>query len=109
MTDKLNWTQIFEETNYPPIPNMDPLPYEGEEEEATVKITDEEIEQLKDANGVLRYEKVFEWCLPKFSDGKENTIGLFKWQAERMSNYLTHLRTKPMDNERKRFKPRFFT
>jgi hypothetical protein len=35
------------------------------DEDFSVKITDyEEVEQLKDENGEIRYEKVFQWCLP---------------------------------------------
>ena len=37
------------------------------------------------------FEKVMEWCLPKFDDGDSGKIGLFKWQAQRMSNYLKRL------------------
>jgi hypothetical protein len=34
------------------------------DEDFSVEITDEEVELLKDENGEIRYEKVFQWCLP---------------------------------------------
>ena len=48
--------------------NVGPIPYTGNEEFA-VNITDEEVEQLKDENGDIRFHKVMEWCIPKF-DGE---------------------------------------
>ena len=47
------------------------------------------------------------------ADGNGQMIGLFKWQAKRMSNYLRHLLTKELDSTdpdkpEKRFKPRYF-
>ena len=36
--DKLNWTQIFENRNYPKIPDMAPIKYTGEREEFDVSI-----------------------------------------------------------------------
>ena len=34
----------------------------------------------------IRYEKVFEWCLPKFGD--DNDQSLFEFQSARMRNYM---------------------
>ena len=34
----------------------------------------------------IRYEKVFEWCLPRF--GEEESESLFSFQAARMKNYM---------------------
>jgi hypothetical protein len=31
---------------------------------------------LKDENGEIRYEKVFQWCLPQFSDGDDDDESL---------------------------------
>jgi hypothetical protein len=44
---------------------MQPIEFRGDNEEFTVKITDEEIESLKDFSGEIRYEKVFDFCLPR--------------------------------------------
>ena len=46
-------------------------------------------------------------------DGNGEEIGLFKWQAKQMSNYLWYLLTKELDltdddQPEKQFKPRFF-
>ena len=61
-----------------------------------------------------------EWCMPRFDvdgnvadDGNGEKIGLFKWQAKRMSNYLRYLLTKELDTvdpdkPEKRFKSRVF-
>ena len=45
-----------------------PIPYTGNEE-FSVKITYEEVEQLKDENGDICFHKVMEWCIQKF-DGE---------------------------------------
>jgi hypothetical protein len=38
------------------------------DEDFSVNISDEEVELLKDANGEICYEKVFQWCLPRFGE-----------------------------------------
>jgi hypothetical protein len=43
------------------------------DESFSVKITGEEVKLLKDENGEIRYEKVFQWCLPWFGDDDEST------------------------------------
>jgi hypothetical protein len=50
-----------------------------------LNITDEELKSLRDSSGEIRFEKVFEWCLPRFGDDNET---LFKFQAARMRNYM---------------------
>jgi hypothetical protein len=40
---------------------------------------------LKDEKGEIRYEKVFEWSLPRFGDDNES---LSEFQAARMRNYM---------------------
>jgi hypothetical protein len=55
------------------------------DEEFSVKITDEELKRLMDDNKEIRYEKVFQWCLPRFGDDDQS---LFKFQAARMRNYM---------------------
>ena len=53
MADKLDWTEIFEDTNHPTIPDMTPIPYTGEREEFDVAATEEEINNMKDSNGTI--------------------------------------------------------
>jgi hypothetical protein len=55
------------------------------DEEFSVKITDEEVKTLMDDDKEIRYEKVFEWCLPQFGDDDKS---LFEFQAARMRNYM---------------------
>ena len=80
MIDAIDWTQVFEETEHPPVPIL-PMPFEGDEAEFDVDITAAELEELKDDQGAIRFEKVMEGCLPQIDDGNEGTISLFKWQA----------------------------
>jgi hypothetical protein len=65
--------------------SIDLIEWTGGDEEFSVKITDEEVNTLKDDNDEIRYEKVFEWCLPRFGDDDES---LFESQAARMRNYM---------------------
>ena len=116
MADKLDWTEIFEDSNHPAIPDMTPIPFTGEREEFDVAATEEEINSMKDSNGTIRFMNVMRWCLPRFDDGTNTNTSsdLFTWQAQRMSNYLRHLLTKQLDittnpeKPEKRFVPRFF-
>jgi len=77
---------------------IEPLPYTGGNEDATVNITDEEVEEMKDANGDIRFYKIFLWSLARFSDNQT----LFEWQSKRMNNYMLHLKTTSD------FKPKYF-
>jgi hypothetical protein len=43
---------------------------------------------VKDDSKEIRYEKVFEWCLPRFGDDNQT---LFEYQAARMQNYITKI------------------
>ena len=52
LTDSIDWTQVFEDTEYPPIPIL-PIPFEGDQEEFDVDITAAELEELKDEQGVI--------------------------------------------------------
>ena len=65
---------------------LDPIQWTGEEVEA-VNITEEELKTLRDGGGEIRFEKVFEWCLPRYGDDDNQT--LFEFQAARMRNYMT--------------------
>jgi hypothetical protein len=56
---------------------------------------------LKDENGEIRYEKVFQWCLPLF--GEDDDESLFEFQAARMRNYM---RKRVVEEN---YKPRYYT
>ena len=78
-TDVLDWTQVFEDTNYPPIPIL-PIPFEGDQEEFDVDIPPVELEELKDDDEV---EAV---CLQKRSKEKEENQYNVTW-VERKRAY----------------------
>ncbi|OEU07069.1 hypothetical protein FRACYDRAFT_252180 [Fragilariopsis cylindrus CCMP1102] len=78
---------------------IEPLEWEGDEE-FTVKITDEELDSLRDERGEIRFEKVFQWCCPKFGDDNDQT--LYEFQAARMRNYM---RKRVLENG---YKPRYY-
>ena len=51
---KLNWTEIFQDTNNPEeVSDMTSIPFTGEREEFDVDITEEEINSMKDSNGTI--------------------------------------------------------
>eukprot|EP00751_Fragilariopsis_kerguelensis_P029599 CAMPEP_0170918230 /NCGR_PEP_ID=MMETSP0735-20130129/7858_1 /TAXON_ID=186038 /ORGANISM="Fragilariopsis kerguelensis, Strain L26-C5" /LENGTH=52 /DNA_ID=CAMNT_0011316667 /DNA_START=91 /DNA_END=249 /DNA_ORIENTATION=+ len=52
MTDEIDWTQVFEETEHPLILIL-PIFFEGGEGEFDVDITASELEELKDDQGVI--------------------------------------------------------
>jgi hypothetical protein len=70
------------------------------DEDFSVKITDEEVKLLMDDSKEIRYEKVFQWCLPRYGDEDES---LFEYQAARMQDYMT----KRIVEEG--YKPRYYT
>jgi hypothetical protein len=55
------------------------------DEDFSVKITDEDVKLLMDDSKEIRYEKAFQWCLPRYGDDEES---LFEFQAARMRNYM---------------------
>jgi hypothetical protein len=59
----------------------------GADEVEAVNITDEELKLLWDSSGEIRFEKVFEWCLPRIGDDDNESLSQF--QAARMKNYMT--------------------
>jgi hypothetical protein len=65
--------------------SIHPIEWTGGDEEFSVNITDAEIDSLKDENGEIRYEKVFEWALPRFGEDEQS---LFEFQAARMRSYM---------------------
>jgi hypothetical protein len=71
------------------------------DEDFSIKITDEEVELLKDEKGEIRYEKVFRWCLPRYGEDDDET--LFEFQTARMRNYM---RKRVLEDN---YKPRYYT
>ena len=63
MTNMIDWIRVFTKTEHPPITIL-PIPFEGDQEEFDVDITPEELEELKEPQGVIRFEKVMQWCMP---------------------------------------------
>ena len=61
------------------------ISYTGESVQFGMKITEEELEQLKDATGDICYYKVVKHLLPRF-----NGETYFEFLAARMRNYMTH-------------------
>ncbi|OEU06161.1 hypothetical protein FRACYDRAFT_256066 [Fragilariopsis cylindrus CCMP1102] len=98
-TEPDEWDEIVIEDGDSGGRPIDPIEWEGDEE-FTVKITDEEVEMLRDIDGEIRFEKVFQWCLPRFGDDDDQT--LFEFQAARMRNYM---RKRVLENG---FKPRYY-
>ena len=76
------------------------MPYTGTLEEFAPKVDDKLLAQFKDASGDIRFEKVFEWLLPRF--GEKDEIMYFDWVAAWMRNYMQHIITT------KEYKPRYF-
>jgi hypothetical protein len=64
--------------------SINPIEWTGDEE-FSVNITNEEVKTLMDDSNEIRYEKVFEWCLPLFGDDEES---LFEYQSARMRYYM---------------------
>jgi hypothetical protein len=61
------WTQVQEGGGR----SIDPIPWTGGQEEFSVNITDEEVAGLMDGKDEIRFEKVFQWCLPRYGDNDE--------------------------------------
>jgi hypothetical protein len=83
LTPTDEWTQVDDNDNNGCT--IDPIEWTGGNEEFSVKITDEEVKTLMDDSNEIRYEKVFEWCLPRFGADDKS---LFEFQAARMRNYM---------------------
>ena len=79
-TDPEDWTVVMEGDFGR---DVFPIPYSGENEEFDVRITDEELENLKDENGDIRYYKVMDHLLPRF-----NGELMWEWLAAQMRNYM---------------------
>ena len=74
--EEIEWHNMYEWTdpsdwkclqNGSPGQQIDPIPYTGESEEFSVKITEDEVKELMDENSDIRFHKVLlEWTLPRF-------------------------------------------
>ena len=74
-----------------------PLPFTGADDQFTPNITQQELASLKDASGDIRFENVFQFCLPRYGDQS-----YFDFVAARMRNYMLHIiRTKG-------YKPKYY-
>ena len=81
LTPTEEWTKV-EDGNGCPIKMIE---WSGRNDHFSVNITPGEIRLLMDDRREIRYEKVFEWCLPKFGDDDQS---LFEFQSARMRNYM---------------------
>ena len=101
-TDPDDWILVTEKqmSSKKKLPEIKRIPYrprEGESIYFDVRITDDELESVKDDHGDIRFEKVVELLLPGF-DGE----GYFEWIGARMQNYMIHIiRTQD-------YKPRYY-
>ena len=72
-----------------------------DEEDFTVKATDEERLEFEDETGEIKFARVFEWTLPLFND---ESVTLFHWQAARMRSYMVRI----MNDTTINYKPKYF-
>jgi hypothetical protein len=70
LTPTEEWTQVDDDDNNGGT--IDPIEWTGGEEEFSVNITNEEVKTLMDDSNEIRYEKVFERCLPRFGDDDQS-------------------------------------
>ena len=97
MTQKDEWQKV----NATNARQLAPVPFEGNNELFTPKITADELDSLKDHGGDIRFESVFEWMLPRFTIGNSSQT-YFQFVAARMRNYMLHIiRTKD-------YKPKYY-
>jgi hypothetical protein len=69
---------------------MEPVPYTGPSELFDIKLEDGDLENMKDAQGTIRFHLVFDWLLPKFGQGLDEE-GFYEFVAARMRNYMTEI------------------
>jgi hypothetical protein len=80
-TATADWTKVdIEDGDEDGGRRIVPIEWTGEEVDE-VNITDEELKSLRDVNGEIRFEKVFEWCLPRYGDNDEQTLFEFQLQG----------------------------
>ena len=97
MTAKEDWKRISGRMKGRTI---NPVPFTGEDEEFSIRMTDEELAEVTDCSGDIRYERVFKWMLPFF--GSENNVGYFEFLAARMRNYMCYIM------RRKGYTPKYY-
>jgi hypothetical protein len=51
-------------------------------ERVLVNITDEDVDELRDESLEIRYEKVSEWCLPRYGDDGKNGLLLMRVELQ---------------------------
>ena len=77
LTTFLEWENIPLNDNGDPAGRIiDPIPWEGGDEEFSVKITDRELESLRDEKGEINFKKVLQWSLPRFGDNDDVALYL---------------------------------
>jgi hypothetical protein len=85
MTAPVDWTKICVVNPGGPIK---PIPFNGLNEFFGVNMSNKEIEMIKDRNGDIPYNRIFEWMLPSFGSSVES---FWAFVAARMRSYMTHL------------------
>ena len=63
MTKKEEWQKVTVNNMH----ELAPVPFVGETNLFTPKITADELASLKDAGGDIRFESVFKWMIPRFT------------------------------------------
>jgi hypothetical protein len=69
---------------------MEPVPYTGPSELFDINLEDGDLENMKDAQGTIRFHLVFDWLLPKFGQVLDKE-GFYEFAAARMRNYMTEI------------------
>ena len=68
---------------------VEPVAFTGNDEYFSPNISDELLATFKDANGDIRFERVFEWMLPRF--GEDEDVEYYDFIAARMRYYMIHI------------------
>ena len=80
-----------------------PIPYIGDSEEFSVTITDEELEGVKNDNGVIWFSKVMKFYLLWFYTNTVVLVDFRQWQATQKRNYMVVYLT-----DHRGFKPKYY-
>ena len=75
-TNPVDWTCIAEGDGQRRR-SVAPIEYTGTDDLFSSIITDDEINNFKDASGDIRFDKVLEYTLPLF--GENDNVSLFEW------------------------------
>jgi hypothetical protein len=102
LTPTEDWTQVnIEEGDGRSI---DPSEWDGDDE-FSVNITDEEVKLLMDDNKEIRFEKGFEWLLPGFGDGNDETLFEFQAAISSCKNAQLHERKRIVEDA---WRPKYY-